>query len=173
MRVRFERILRTVVLTVLVCKLFVYGSTKPPVTPTIRVDYDRTYLYGVTANVDETDGNVVLTWTYSRYADEDTLHIEVRDKDSDAWATLYTGHIRGYAVDSDGLRAGSWAGPIENPFDKVFYLWVEYTPPVIVHTNGVYHLDGVLRPIDSEKENQFIIPSVEVKRLGTKDEEVQ
>lgn len=173
MKVGYEKILKAVVLTVLVGKLFVYGSTKPPVVPTIRVDYDRTYLYGVNASVDETDGNVVLTWTYSRYAEEDTLHIEVRDKDSDAWATLYTGHIRGYAVDSDGLRAGSWAGPIENPFDKVFYLWVEYTPPVIVHTNGVYHLDGVLRPIDSEKENQFIIPSVEVKRLGTKDEEVQ
>lgn len=152
--------------------LTLYAGTKPEVKHLFACAWETRWLSNVQNSVSD-DDVVTLTWKFSEFVINDELHIDVRDKDStddEDWVTVFKGNAHGTSSFTDTYN-GSWSGVIEDATNKVAYLWFDYTPPPIVHTNGVYHLDGVMRPMNAKNDGQFIMPSIEIKRVEEVEEE--
>lgn len=163
---------RRVMFVLLAFGLTLYAGTKPEVKHLFGCAWESRWLSNVQNSVSDNDV-VTITWKFSEFVINDELHIDVRDKDStddEDWETVFVGSAHGTSQLLDGYR-GSWSGVIEDATNKVAYLWFDYTPPPIVHTNGVYHLDGVMRPMNAKNDGQFIMPSIEIKRVEEVEEE--
>lgn len=140
------------------------AGTKPSPDPSMRVDTDRTFIRFRGGRL--TSDAVVLEWLYDPMVEDDVLHIDVRAKGSnDEWTPVYRGPTWGQYPKNAG-HIGGWSGTIVDAVNKECYIWTEYVPPDIVHTNGVYHLDGVMRAMDDATERKFVTPGITIEKDG-------
>lgn len=139
-----------------------WGGTKPPAPPSMSISSDRPY---ITLGFCVASGNAVeLNWVYQAAVLNDRLYIEVRPKggtDND-WEIIYEGNVWGQLAGANDFRQGHWSGVIEDAVDKECYIWVEYVPPPIVHTNGVFHLDGVMPALDAPEHTKYVTPGITI-----------
>lgn len=137
-------------------------SNKPQPVKMPKVEWDRTFLTPSRSAFDN-ERELYLSWQYSSEAASSVLHIDKRAADdSTEWVSIYTGPVSGFAEAVSDVRMGEWFGIVT--VDEKLYIWVEYTPPPIVHTNGVYHLSGVYHAIDTD-DPKYVAPTVEVRRI--------
>lgn len=143
-----------------------WGGTKPPAPPSMSISSDRPY---ITLGTCIASGNAVeLNWNYQAAVINDRLHIDVRPKGGteNDWVSVFEGNVWGQYESANDLRQGHWAGVIEDAVDKECYIWVEYIPPPIVHTNGVFHLDGVMPAMNSEPHTKYVTPGILIEVDG-------
>lgn len=141
-----------------------WAGTKP-FHPTIPSMVYKNNAIGVhITNFIGTNDNVTVTWYYEDFVKDDTLTIAIapkseKDEDS-AFMTIYEGPVWGQEPMGSDLMIGSWAGVIENATNMAMRIGSYYLPPIVVHTNGVYHLD-VRYAMDEDFEintNKVIAP---------------
>lgn len=138
-----------------------YGGSKPPSVPSMKVTTDIPFIRLISSQA--TTDDVVLSWKYDTQVLDDKLHIDVRPKGSesdDDWVSYFVGNVWGLESGANDNCVGTWAGTIPDAVNKECYIWCEYVPPPIVHTNGVFHLDGVMRAMDDETESKFVTPGI-------------
>lgn len=144
-----------------------FAAVKPPVVPMPTVGWDRTFLTPSRKTFDN-GRELYLSWTYSPEAATSTLHISKRAADdSTEWVEIYRGPVSGFSESGSDVRMGEWFGVVT--LDEKLYIWVEYVPPPIVHTNGVYHLSGVFHALDTTAD-KYVAPTIEVKRFDDEKE---
>lgn len=139
-----------------------FAATKPPPVKMPKVEWDRTFLTPSRMTFDN-DRELYLSWTYSPEAATSKLHISKRPVDeSTDWVDVYIGNVGGFSESGSDVRMGEWFGVVT--LDEKLYIWVEYLPPPIVHTNGVFHLSGVYHALDTTAD-KYVAPTIEVKRI--------
>jgi len=139
-------------------KLYVYASTKP-VTHLWRFEYTN----GVTDNGSYCSNDLICaSWTYTPAAMEYTLRAAYQD--------LTITNALGQCVDSlhqlpDALvRDSSHVWTVQNATNMRVVVYAQYVPPPAVTTNGVYHVNGVMRSIDTTNSPmpKYVTPGVQI-----------
>lgn len=69
----------------------------------------------------------------------------------DVWHELEDGEV--------GRLTKAWTVP--DATNCIVSVWPQYVAPVIVHTNGVYHLSGIMR--EMEDTQKYVSPGVEIR----------
>ncbi len=111
-------------------------SAKPPEVPHATLRFDT----GLSDNGSvATNDYPVIRWTYEAPLAYNTAHIEYRNK---------TGSNREWAeAGSVPVTDGVWTGFISDCTNREIFVWSDYIPPAPIHTNGVYAIRNITRPM--------------------------
>jgi len=139
----------------IVC-LFCYGSTKPP-AHIWRFEYAN----GVSDNGSHcTNDLICASWTYSLAAMEFTLRAAYQDLTVTNAAGQCTDPL--HQLPDALVRDGSHVWEVPNATNMRVVVYAQYVPPPAVHTNGVYHLNGVMQTMDGVP-CKFVTPGVRIQ----------
>ena len=104
-----------------------------------------------------TNDMLSVAWDYADYLANDTIYIDMRETGStNKWQRFWSGPV------SDG----SVFGYVEGATNYTVYAWTAYVPPDTVVTNGVYHISGVMHPMDEANTNAWITPATPIRANG-------
>lgn len=133
-----------------VVAVYVYGSTK----------WRFEYVNGVHDNGSYcTNNQICAAWTYDLPAMEYTIKAAYQD--------LTITNELGVCVDPlhqllDAMvRDGSHVWEVSDATNMRVVVYATYVPPPAVHTNGVYHLNGVMPSMD-ETLGKYVTPGVKI-----------
>lgn len=139
-----------------ICKMISFGGSKPTPSHLWRFEYTN----GVTDNGSYcTNNQICARWTYNLAAMEYTLRAAYQD--------LTITNATGQCVDPlhqlpDAMvRETAHVWEVANATNMRVVVYAAYVPPPAVHTNGVYHLNGVMPSMD-ETPGKFVTPGVQI-----------
>ena len=140
-----------------IVKLASYGGSKPTPSHLWRFEYAN----GVADNGSYCTNDLICArWTYSLAAMGHTLRAAYQD--------LTVTNAAGQCVDPlhqlpDAMvRDASHVWEVANATNMRVVAYAAYVPPPVVHTNGVYHLDGVMPSMD-ETSGKYVTPGVKIR----------
>lgn len=140
-----------IMLATFVFGMWVYGSTKPeqgPAAPHPDLRFDNG-IRNAGSWYDSTNGIVHLKFGFDDLLSLDVLHIDAHPKgsiDAGSWTEYYAGPI---------TVQQPLSLEIPDATNMVIWLWSEYVEPEHVVTNGVFHMNGVIRVMDPGDTNDF------------------
>ena len=144
---------------VVIILITAYAGTKPPGA---RHLWKFVYQNGVYDNGSYcTNDQIFASWTYDSAAEENVIRaayqdLTVTNELGDCSDTL---HQLPDCLVSDGSHLWS----VEGATNMRIVVYSTYVAPPVVNTNGVYHLNGVMRPMnDSQK---YVTPGVEIRAV--------
>ena len=137
-------------------KMISYGGSKPP-SHLWRFEYAN----GVTDNGSYcTNDFIYARWTYNLAAMEYTLRAAYQD----LTITNELGQCVDplHQLDDTMVRDGAHVWEVANATNMRVVVYATYVPPPVVHTNGVYHLSGVM-PAMGGAPGKFVTPGVQIR----------